>query len=126
MYGGDGETTFALPNLQGQLPVHNGGGRTQGEIFGVETVTITDTQLPVHSHPLTASAAAASQSVPAGNVLGNTTIAGAKLYKPFTSAADLKPGLVASVGNGQPHDNMMPFLAVSFIISLFGVFPSPT
>jgi microcystin-dependent protein len=127
-YGGDGQSTFALPNLQGQLPVHQGNGRTLGEKFGVEAVTMNDSQLPLHSHQVAASAAGASQSSPGGNLLANTTAApAAKLYKPPSSSTGaLKPGLVTSVGDNQPHDNMMPFLAVSFIISLFGVFPAQT
>ena len=126
-YGGDGESTFALPDLQGRLPVHHGTGRSGttfplGEIGGTEQVTLTVQQIPVHSHALLATTDAGSTTNPVGNVLargGNTYIQGG------TDAA-LNPGSVAPVGGSQPHDNRQPYLCINFIISLFGVFPQPT
>ncbi len=125
-YGGDGQSTFALPDLQGRVPVHMGTGpglssHTIGEQGGAEAVTLTTNQIPAHTHPGQASSAAATASGPAGNVwaTGTTT--------PFSDqAADshVQAAAIQTVGGSQPHDNMVPFLAVNFIISLFGIFPS--
>lgn len=125
-YGGDGVNTFGLPDLQGRIPVHQGQGAglqnyVLGQKGGVQTVTLTVGQLPSHSHVAMAGAGAA-QSSPAnaswGGVANNT-------YGPGTSANNsMNPGSMAMTGGSQPHDNMLPFLVLSFIISLYGVFPS--
>ena len=129
-YGGDGETTFALPDLRGRLPLHQGTDPSSGSTFvigqlaGREAVTLTAANLPTHAHPLLASTANSSLSTPIGNMTADTTSAGANIYGPVTSPAPLAPTAVGSSGNNQPHENRMPFLAVNFIISLFGVYPS--
>ncbi|MGN6817500.1 MAG: phage tail protein [Sphingomonas sp.] len=139
-YGGDGVTTFALPDLQGRIPLHQGTGaglstRVLGEKSGSETVTLIVTQLPSHSHQPVANNVDPTNDAPASNTMpcrpkqavgGNS----AQLYTDPTKtpvAGDLKPmlaGIIGSAGGNQPHDNMMPFLCVSFVIALEGVFPS--
>lgn len=125
-YGGDGQDTFALPDLSGRLPVHQGTGpglsnRILGEKAGVESVTLSVTQLPSHSHALLASSDVPVGASPAGNVTGQ---AAAKLYRPGTPALALNAASVSSVGGSQPHTNLQPYLCVSFIISLYGIYPS--
>ena len=129
-YGGDGQSTFALPNLSGRLPVHMGTGSTGttyqiGEMAGVPSVTLTTQQIPNHNHAVTAdnSAANSNQVLPTNNFYG--TQPPAKYYS--TKQTGLNPMFNLPLqGGSQPHDNMMPYLAVTFIISLFGYFPSQT
>jgi len=121
-YGGDGQSTFALPDLRSRIPIHQGNGFTLAETGGVETVTLTVNQMPQHTHPLVASSDASNQSTPIGSMLANATAAGAMVYASGAPAA-MAPAILP-VGGSQPHDNMMPFLAVNFIISLFGIFPT--
>jgi microcystin-dependent protein len=121
-YGGDGQSTFALPNLASRVPVHQGGTFVMGQLGGQETVTLTLPQLPVHNHVPTANTAA-GQTSPANGIW-----AGSALNQFATGTPNLQMASVAigNAGGSQPHDNMLPFLAVNFIISLFGVFPSQT
>lgn len=122
-YGGDGQSTFALPNLASRIPVHTGENYVLGQTGGEETVTLTTQQIPAHAHPLSASTGTGAQSSPAGNVLANSaTVA---LYSGEAPNVSLAPQSVQSAGGSQPHDNMQPFVAINFIISLFGIFPSP-
>jgi microcystin-dependent protein len=123
-YGGDGESTFALPDLRGRLPIHQGNGFILAEMGGAEEITLTVNQIPAHSHPLTGSSDTAQESAPAGKVLGRTT--GADLYIAETPNTNLAATAITSVGGSQPHSNFQPYLCVDFIISLFGIFPSPT
>jgi microcystin-dependent protein len=117
-YGGDGQTTFALPDLQGRLPVHQGAGLVLGQLGGEENHTLTGNEMPAHQHP-GFSASSASSGLPNGNLPANT---GAdKLYAPGNAGAWSG---YQSVGGNQPHNNLMPFACVSYIISLFGIFPS--
>jgi microcystin-dependent protein len=123
-YGGDGQETFQLPDLQGRLPMHQGNVHAIAEKAGTETVTLTTQQIPVHTHPLTASQSAGSQNAPANNVLAaSPTI---DMYRETSPSVALVPSAVGPAGGSQPHNNLQPYLAVSFIISLFGIFPSPT
>lgn len=127
-YGGDGEETFALPDLQGRIPIHQGTGpglqpRALGEKEGSESVTLTTNQLPVHTHPVLCSSNAGNQSSPAGSVWAASGL-GDQLYSNFPTSANMNTGTVLPAGGSQPHDNMHPFLVISFIISLFGIFPS--
>jgi microcystin-dependent protein len=124
-YGGDGQSTFALPDLQGRFPMHQGDGFTLAQQGGTETVTLTTAQIPQHAHPAICSSGGGSSGTPVGKFwstdpLGNTAA--------YTTASDsqMAASAIGTTGNSQPHDNMKPFLAVSFIISLFGIFPSPT
>lgn len=122
-YGGDGQSTFGLPDLRGRVPLHFGNGYTLAETGGVETVTLTSAQMPAHSHPFLASNDIPTASAPAGNVPGQ---AAAKIYRAGNPSVFLNPNSVTSTGGNQPHDNFQPYLCVDFIISLFGIFPSPT
>lgn len=123
-YGGDGQSTFALPNLQSRVPAHQGNGYVLAQALGVEQVTLTVQQMPAHSHPLLASTNVATQSAPAGNVLGQST--SADLYIEDTPTSPLHSNSVGATGGSQAHENMQPFLGLNFILSLFGIFPSPT
>jgi microcystin-dependent protein len=125
-YGGDGQNTFGLPDLRGRLPIHQGNGFTLAETGGVETVTLTVSQIPAHSHPFLATTAAAGSSTPLSNVLGALGVAGDELYVPAAGTSALSPNSIGSTGGSQPHDNFQPYLCIDFIISLFGVFPSQT
>jgi microcystin-dependent protein len=126
-YGGDGESTFALPDLRGRLPIHRGQSagtslRTLGEAGGVEYVTLNVQQMPVHNHTMVASNDIPALATPQGNVTGQ---AAAKLYRAGNPTVQMDPQSLAPAGGSQPHENLQPFLCVSFIISLFGLFPSP-
>jgi microcystin-dependent protein len=129
-YGGDGQNTFALPNLSSRVPMHQGTGpglstRILGESGGTESVTLTTNQIPNHSHPAlcvggTNTGSAAS---PGGNVWASQ--ASVAVYANQPPADNMAPGAAAPTGGSQPHDNMIPFLPINFIISLFGIFPPP-
>jgi microcystin-dependent protein len=123
-YGGDGQNNFALPNLQSRVPVHVGPGFSLGQAAGVETVTLTTSQIPAHSHVPQSNSGAASAPGPGSNVWAeNTTLASYGVVPPAPTEG-LDAGAIGSAGGSQPHDNMIPFLVINFIISLFGVFPS--
>jgi microcystin-dependent protein len=123
-YGGDGQETFALPNLQSRVPIHQGNSFVLAETGGVESVTLTVQQLPAHSHAFLASQNQAGNTNPPTNVLGQ--IPGGNVYIQETADVPLNPGSIGNAGGSQPHDNMQPFLCISFILSLFGIFPSQT
>ena len=123
-YGGDGVTTFALPNLQGRVPIHNGTDRQgtnwiEGQISGSENVTLLTTQMPQHNHIVAANPTGGS-NVPTGNEYGG----GQSMFSTNTPTVAMSNSVISLAGGSQPHNNLMPFLAVSFIISLFGIFPS--
>jgi microcystin-dependent protein len=122
-YGGDGQETFNLPNLQSRVPMHIGNGVVLGEAAGVESVTLTVNQTPTHSHPLLGSTALGSSTTPQNAVLAQDNIAGADLYIEDTPVANMAATAITPVGGSQPHDNMQPYLVINFIISLVGVFP---
>lgn len=123
-YGGDGESTFALPDLRGRIPVHQGNGFILAETGGAEEITLTISQIPIHTHPLLASMNVSQDSNPSNKVLGQS--GSALLYIQDTTDSNMNPQAVVSVGGSQPHTNFQPYLCVNFIISLFGIFPSPT
>jgi microcystin-dependent protein len=123
-YGGDGQSTFALPDLRGRIPMHFGNGFTLAETGGVETVTLTVSQIPAHSHPYLASMDVGGKSDPTSNVLSQSTTP--KMYEAAAGSATFAPQSIGSTGGSQPHDNFQPYLCVDFIISLFGIFPSQT
>jgi microcystin-dependent protein len=125
-YGGDGQNTFALPDLRGRLPMHMGTGaglspRTIGENGGVETVTLTTQQMPIHNHAPLAVSGNGNQSTPQSGVWAGVTTS---IYTSNPPNIAFNATLGGNTGGSQPHENLMPFLAVSFIISLFGVFPT--
>jgi microcystin-dependent protein len=123
-YGGDGESTFAMPDLRGRLPIHQGNGFILAETGGAEEITLTVQQIPAHSHPMLGTSVIANDATPAQNVLAQTgTFDGYQSSPPATQMSTLAIG---SVGGSQPHTNFQPYLCVNFIISLFGIFPSPS
>jgi microcystin-dependent protein len=127
-YGGDGQETFAYPNLQGKIPIHTGQGPgiTQNYVLaetgGVEQVNLTAQQIPNHTHSLVGSTDVANSADPTSNILARSPQM--KAFINATPSALMDSGMVGSAGGSQPHDNLQPFLCVNFIISLFGVFPS--
>ena len=123
-YGGDGESTFALPDFRGRLPLHQGNGFILAETGGAEEITLTVSQIPAHSHPLVASNHVAVDPNPGDSVLADSPVGDA--YSPDAVSANMAPTSISSVGGSQPHTNFQPYLCVDFIISLFGIFPSPT
>jgi microcystin-dependent protein len=121
-YGGDGQETFALPDLRGRIPLHQGSGFTLAQSSGVEEVTLTTQQIPVHTHPLMGATGNGSQPGAENNVLASST-----LVKPYAvETADAQMILTGVVGGNQPHTNFQPYLCVNFILSLFGLYPSQT
>ncbi|HEY1189377.1 MAG TPA: tail fiber protein [Gemmata sp.] len=129
-YGGDGRSTFALPDLQGRAPMHWGNGagltpRVLGESAGVPSVTLTSTELPIHTHALVGENAAASDTSPKDNALGGNpsvnwfTTANA----PGLQLQPMSPLAVGPGGGGGPHNNMQPYLGITFIVAMVGIFP---
>jgi microcystin-dependent protein len=123
-YGGDGQSTFALPDLRGRVPLHFGSGFTLAETGGAESVTLTVPQIPAHAHAMLASADNASTPNAAGSVLAQTPSYTPYIFDP--PATPLAPVSVGAAGGSQPHNNFQPYLCVDFIISLFGIFPTPS
>lgn len=126
IYGGDGRTTFGLPDLRGRVPVHQGSGPglspvNLGAKSGAEKVTLTAGELPAHSHPLQSSSNVASSPNAPNNTFARST---GDTYVPDLSAQTMNASVVSQVGGSQSHDNLMPFLCVHFIVALFGVYPS--
>jgi microcystin-dependent protein len=121
-YGGDGQETFALPDLQGRLPVHQGNGFALGQAAGVEEVTLNGNQLPTHNHSFLGSHNQGATTNPPTNVVAQVPTN--KLYIQDPASVALNQASILPVGGSQPHTNLQPYLCVSFIISLFGVFPS--
>jgi microcystin-dependent protein len=121
MYGGNGQTTFALPNLQSRVPIHVGAGHTQGEQGGEHSHTLTIQELPRHTHVLQASSATGNTPVVTGNVYAANASA---LYRPPQSLTAAGPTSVTSVGGSQAHLNDQPYLVLNFCVALVGVFPS--
>ena len=123
-YGGDGQETFQLPDLRGRIPLHHGNGFILAETGGAEEITLTVNQIPAHTHPLIATSVNGDQTTPADNLLANSLN-----VTPYINDApnvNMNPVVVGPVGGSQPHTNFQPYLCVDFIISLFGIFPSPT
>ncbi|MDZ4812661.1 MAG: tail fiber protein [Pseudomonadota bacterium] len=123
-YGGDGQSTFALPDLRGRLPMHQGNSFILAETGGAEEVTLTVSQIPAHSHAALGSAVNGSQVNPNNALLASSTVI--QLYAVETANAAMAANSVSPVGGSQPHTNFQPYLCVDFIISLFGIFPSPS
>lgn len=120
-YGGNGQTTFALPDLRGCVPIHMGSGHTLGEKAGSSSVTVNIQQLPTHIHFLQGTNATATLDTPGGNVLGGAPV---NAYGSAANLAVMNPGTIGPVGGSQAHNNMMPYLVLNFIIALQGIFPS--
>jgi microcystin-dependent protein len=128
-YGGDGQETFALPNLNGRVPMHMGTAKsgttyTIGEQAGVESVTLTTQSTPIHSHTLIASTNPATSTVATDSITASTNQL--KIYTEGAASKQFAPNDLSIVGGSQPHENMQPYLCITFIISLFGIFPTQT
>lgn len=126
IYGGDGRTTFGLPDLRGRIPIHAGSGpglspRRLGAKSGSENETLTVNQLPSHHHQMTASGDGADQRSPSGNMFSRTNF---NLYAPGTPSSAMSSGMISNVGGSRSHSNLMPFLCIHFIIALVGIYPS--
>jgi microcystin-dependent protein len=119
-YGGDGQTTFQLPDLRGRLPVHQGSNYVLGQAAGAESVTVTVNQMPQHTHTVSARASATAGSPSGAMYGGNTT---GTIYS-ATPSAQMNAAMIGIGGGSQPHSNMMPYGVVSFIIALEGIYPS--
>lgn len=129
-YGGDGKSTFGLPNMQGNSPMQQGQGqglslRDLGETAGEQTVTLLQTEMPVHAHTANANGTGTVNS-PVNGFWAASLIskAGAPLYMPSTDGTQLNPGALSPIGGGLPHNNMMPYLTLNFCIALQGIFPA--
>jgi microcystin-dependent protein len=123
-YGGDGESTFALPDLRGRIPIHQGNGVILAETGGAEEITLTANQIPAHSHPQLANSTLASEHQPSTKVFAQAATSDAYVTSgPFVL---LNPLSIGSTGGSQPHTNFQPYLCLNFIISLFGLYPQPT
>lgn len=127
-YGGDGQSTFGIPDLQGRAPMHAGQGPgisqtyQLGEKAGVETVTLTTNQLPIHNHSFLASISAPSSTDPTNQVIAQSSQI--HMFTEDVTNKQMNPNALTQVGGSQPHENIQPYLCISFIISLFGVFPT--
>ncbi len=120
-YGGNGQTTFALPNLKGRIPIHMGNGHTLGEAAGSTSVTLNIQQLPTHNHLAQAAGVTAADDDPTNNLLAQP---GFDLYAAPADPTAMSPLSLTNVGGNQAHENMQPYLALTFIIALQGIFPS--
>lgn len=120
MYGGDGRTTFALPDLRGRVPVHVGAGFVQGGRAGEEAHTVISNEMPMHTHLVSASSGTPNQGSPAGNEWAASN-SGYSTVAPNTA---LNPSAIGSAGGSQPHTNLQPYLVLNFVIALQGIFPS--
>ena len=122
-YGGDGQETYALPDLRGRLPIHQGNGFILAQTGGAEEITLTVSQIPVHTHPLLASSSIGGKPTPEANVLAKTT--NIDIYSGDLPDVSMSAATVGITGGSQPHTNFQPYLCVNFIISLFGLWPNP-
>jgi microcystin-dependent protein len=125
-YGGDGQDTFGLPDLRGRLPIHFGSGFSLAESGGVESVTLTANQIPSHGHALFGTAALGSNANPVDSLPAQSRQANIDLYLEDTPTVNMAAQAISNVGGSLAHTNFQPYLCVSFIISLYGIFPSPT
>src|SRR5215471_4691787 len=120
-YGGDGQSTFALPDLRGRLPLHQGNGFTLAEIGGAEEITLTVSQIPAHSHPfLATNDVVGNVTAPAGKILAGGTVVATSPYGTDAPKSTLQPSTITATGGSQPHTNFQPYLCINFILSLFG------
>lgn len=123
-YGGDGRTNFALPNMQARTAMHVGQGHTLGEVGGEANHTLTDAEMPTHAHLANATSTAATPNTGPSSSVALAQSTGAFLYGAASNLQPMSPAALASVGGSQPHPNMQPYLTLSFIIALQGIFPS--
>jgi len=122
-FGGNGQTTFALPDFRNKVPIHVGSGFTLGQAGGEQAHTLTQAEMPQHLHQVMASTLDASADTPANTLV--LAKAGLDVYHAPTNLVAMEPGIVGNVGGSQAHLNMQPFLTITFCIALQGIFPSP-
>ncbi len=122
-YGGDGQTTFGLPDLRGRIPVHATSGFTIGQSAGSETETLTVTKIPSHNHSVVVDTATGGLTSPLNNIVAKSSTTS---YSAAVVDNQMGNQSIGQTGGSQPHDNIMPYLCVTFIISLFGIYPSRT
>ncbi|MHB8271965.1 phage tail protein [Bradyrhizobium sp.] len=123
-YGGDGQSTFAVPDLRGRVPIHQGNGFTLAETGGAEEITLTVQQIPAHSHAFFGSSDLANSANPATSLVARSPQV--NMFINANPSAAMSPQFLSNTGGSQPHTNFQPYLCISFIISLFGIFPSQT
>ena len=124
-FGGNGQTTFQLPSLQGRVPLHEGAGFNLGQQGGATAHTVTQSELPAHVHFGMASSANATSAVPTAGSSVLATSVNYEAYRSASSLTTLHPGTITPTGGSQPHQNMQPYLVINFCIALIGIFPSP-
>lgn len=120
IYGGDGQTTFGLPDLRGRVPIHEGQFTTIGQVFGTESTTLTTGQMPTHGHQLHVSSGTGTSFVPLAHYLG-----GSAKTNTYGNSGDVAMTPSSATGGNQPHENRQPYLVLNYIIALFGIFPTP-
>ena len=125
-YGGNGTTTFALPDLRGRVPIDRSSAEPQGTRDGTETVTITNATMPIHTHAMIGTSTVATLKAPPGHALANDTSPAADFYAAVAGnpVTPLSPNSIGIAGGNQPHDNMQPFLVLNYCIATTGIFPS--
>lgn len=128
-YGGDGVTTFALPDLRSRIAIHQGQGpgltnRPIGQASGTETVTLVANQMPSHTHPVSATAVNADKPTPANNIWATEPTTSTLFYGAGPTDSTMNPQTISAAGGNQPHDNLMPYLTMTYVIALVGIFPS--
>jgi microcystin-dependent protein len=123
-YGGDGQETFQLPDLRGRLPIHQGNSFSLAQTGGVEEVTLTVQQIPIHNHPLLGTKNTGNQNTPVGFVPAASNVV--SIYAAAVPANNMAAQMLQPAGGSQPHTNFQPYLCIDFIISLFGIFPTPS
>ncbi|WP_111656950.1 phage tail protein [Isoalcanivorax indicus] len=121
MYGGNGQVNFGLPDLRGRAPLHVDGGIVQGQPLGSAAVTLSQAEMPPHTHPVSASNTAADRTTPVGNIWARPA---ANAYGEPVSGTAMRGDLVTEAGGSQPHNNMQPYTVLSFCVALQGLFPS--
>jgi microcystin-dependent protein len=119
-YGGDGRTSFALPDMRGRVPIHVGNGHTEGQKSGEETHTLSASEMPQHTHLIQASSDAADENAVVDRVLAKS----GQIYRQSSTLVNMMSGTMTNTGGGQAHENMQPYLALNFCIALQGLFPS--
>jgi microcystin-dependent protein len=123
-YGGDGQSTFALPDLRGRIPIHQGNGFILAETGGAEEITLTVNQIPVHGHATMANSTVGNEPSPINNIWAAQSVV--NQYTSVNPVVATGSPSMSPTGGSQPHENIQPYLCVDFIISLYGIFPSPT
>lgn len=123
-FGGNGQTTFAVPDLRGRVPIHPGQGISLGQKGGEERHALTVAEMPPHTHVLNVSTTAAASSTPAGNLLATASASLGDVYGSLSQPAPMAAAMIGATGSGAPHENMQPYGALVFMIAIQGIFPS--